>query len=90
VVVVLLGKGTPVGFPVDMEPLVVVTLVATVAFVVVLEIVLELSSEVSSGDVKPEVSALAEEKFVNGNNMAAKIMIPKIERNFFFEFIYST
>lgn len=88
--VVLLGKGTPVGFPVDMEPVVVVTLVAAVTLVVVFDIVLELPSEVSSGEVRPVLRALAEEKFANGNNIAEKIITLRIERKFFFEFIYLT
>ena len=88
--VVLLGKGTPVGFPVDMEPLVVVTLVAAVTLVVVLDIVLELLSEVSSGEVKLEVRALADEKFANANNIVEKIIMPRMEHNFFFGFIYFT
>ena len=88
--VVLLGKGTPVGFPVDMEPVVVVTLVAAVTLVVMLDIVLELLSEVSSGEVKLEVRAFADEKFANGNNIVEKITIHRMEHNFFFEFIYFT
>ena len=86
--VVLLGSGTPVGFPVDMEPLVVVILVEAVTLV--LDIVPALLSEVSNGDDKPGVRALADEKFANGNNMAEKIIILKMDRNFFFDFIYLT
>ena len=88
--VVLLGKGIPVGVPVDMDPVVVVTLVAAATLVVVFDIVLALPSEVSSGDVRPVLRALAEEKFANGNSIIEKIIMPRIERNFFFEFIYLT
>jgi len=83
-----LGKGAPVGFPVNMEPVVVVTLVEAAILMGVFDIVLELPSEVSSDDVRSVLRALAEEKFDNGSNIAEKIITLRIELNFFFEFIY--
>ena len=62
-----------------------VTLVKAVVFV--LDIVLELLSEVSGDEVRLEVSALAGEMFAIGSSMMEKIIMPKMERNFF-EFIY--
>lgn len=87
--VVLLGRGIP-GFPLDMEPLVVVTLVKVVALVVLLDTVLELLREVSSGEAKlPVVKASAEEILAIGNNIMTKTIIPNIRRDLFPEnFIY--
>ena len=63
-----------------------VTLVKAVALVV-LDVVLELS-EVSGDEIRLEVSALAGEMFAIGSNMIEKIIVPRMERNFFFECIY--
>jgi hypothetical protein len=87
--VVLLGSGTP-RFSLDMDPLVVVTLVKIVVFVVVLARVVELFKEVSSGEVKlPMVNAFMGEIFAIGNNMITKTTIPSMGRDLFPEnFIY--
>lgn len=86
--VVLLGKGIP-KLPLDMDPLVVVTLVEIVAFVVVLTMV-GLFKEVSSDEVTlPTVNAYTEEIFASGNNMMTKTNIPNIARDLFpTNFIY--
>lgn len=79
VCVVLLGKGIP-KLPLDMDPLVVVTLVETVVLMV-LGMAMELLKEIS-GEVKlPIVNAFTGEIFIIGNSMITKTTMQNVKRD---------